>query len=96
MAWTTQDIDDNDSSPLHTQAYYLKTEDENGDPLTTNAERIYVNAKIPELDDDAVTFRAKKLTVNVNDALIAQGLDGAQRTAFLDGLKAIAAYVKAQ
>jgi len=95
MAWTPQDLTDNDSSSLHGQAYYLRTEDDAGNPLASLAERIHVNVKVPVLDDDGVTYRAQKVTVNVNDALIAQGLTGAERTAFLNGLKAIAAYCKA-
>ena len=96
MPWTPQDIDDNDTSALHGQAYYLKTEDENGDQLSTVAEKLHCNVAVPELDDDGVSYRRKKRTGNVNDILTAAGLTGAQRQAFLDGLKAVAAWCKAE
>jgi len=95
MARTPQDLNDTLDSPVHSQSFYLKTEDENGPIPATAADRLYVNIKVPVVDADGILATSKKVTVNVNDALVAQGLTGAQRQAFLDGLKALAAYCKA-
>lgn len=97
MPWTKKDIDDDDTNSRHGQAYYLLTEDPvTGDPLTTIAEKLYCNVSVPDLDDDGTTYRTAKYQVNVNDALTDQGLTGAQRNAFLNGLKSMAAWAKAQ
>ncbi len=97
MPWSKKDLDDDLQSSRHAQTFYLLTEDpDTGDPLTTMAERLYVNVAIPELDDDGVTYRTVKLTVNANDALVAQGVSGADRQATLDSLKALAAWAKVQ